>query len=138
VRIVSLSSAGHGLAPAEGINFDMLKVTADSMGAFERFGQSKMATILFMRQLAKVYPQFTVAAIHPGTVNTNVISSATGAPAIVKYMAHIAHWFLESVDQGVRNQLWATVAKAPGKYASSLLMYAASRPVARAKPLFIA
>lgn len=110
VRIVAMSSAGHGLAPAEGINFDMLKATAESMGPFGRFGQSKLAVILFVRQLAKAYPQFTIVAIHPGTVDTNVISSATGAPAIVKFVARFAHRFLASVGQGVRNQLWATVA----------------------------
>lgn len=111
VRIVSISSAGYAQAPAEGINFGMLKVTADSMGAFGRFGQSKLAIILFVRQLAKLYPQLTVTAIHPGTVDTNVISSATGAPVILKYVARYAHRFLASVDQGVKNQLWASVAK---------------------------
>ena len=112
VRIVALSSGGHRLCPKEGINFASLKTTADSIKTFERYGQSKLANVLFARHLAKRYPQFTVASVHPGVVKTNLGNSATSIPAVVRAISSpILGWFLAPVDQGAKNQLWAAASK---------------------------
>lgn len=110
VRVISLSSGGHRITPSEGILFDTLKTTSENLGAFTRYGQSKLANILFARQLAKLYSQFTVAAIHPGAVRTNLIAGATGS-FIARVAGGIANRLLTPVDQGVKNQLWASVSK---------------------------
>lgn len=111
VRIVSLSSQGHEYAPKGGIQFDTLKTPADGLGAFGRYGQSKLANILWARQLAKVYPQFTIAAIHPGVVRTNLSAGATGFPFVLRMLGGIGNRFLTPVDEGAKNQLWASVSK---------------------------
>lgn len=112
VRVVALSSSGHALAPSGGIKFDSLKTSADSLGAYVRYGQSKLANVLFARQLAKEYPQFTVTAVHPGLVHTNLQAGATGAGFLMGTVAsRIVTLFKIPVDQGVLNQLWVSVAK---------------------------
>ncbi|RCI14051.1 hypothetical protein L249_8090 [Ophiocordyceps polyrhachis-furcata BCC 54312] len=111
VRVVCLSSIAHKQAPKEGIVFDSLKTEANNMGAFERYGQSKMANILYAKQLAKEYPQLTVSAVHPGVVRTNLASGMSGMPAVVRWMSPLANIFFTPVDQGAKNQLWASVSK---------------------------
>ncbi|KAL3475707.1 hypothetical protein BJX99DRAFT_229178 [Aspergillus californicus] len=112
VRIITLSSYGHTYVPKpEGIKFETLSTDASELGPYERYGQSKLAMLLWARQAAKLYPQFTVAAIHPGLVRTNLMSSATGSSFLIRVLGKIAGWVVTPVDQGVRNQLWASVGK---------------------------
>lgn len=112
VRIVSLTSYGHTQVPKGGFNFDTLKTTAEPLGAYGRYYQSKLANVLWARHLAKVYPQFTVASVHPGIVNTELMNRATATPTIVKALVKIGgSAVLSSVEKGARNQLWASVSK---------------------------
>ncbi|PFH59524.1 hypothetical protein XA68_12227 [Ophiocordyceps unilateralis] len=111
VRIVCLSSIAHKQAPKQGIVFDSLKTEAENMGPFERYGQSKIANILYAKQLAKQHPEFTVSAIHPGVVRTNLASGMSGMPAVIRMMSPLANFFFTPVDEGAKNQLWASVSK---------------------------
>ncbi|KAJ5988034.1 hypothetical protein N7481_003244 [Penicillium waksmanii] len=111
VRIVSLSSHGHVYAPKEGVLFDTLRTDAESLGAYGRYGQSKLAIILWTRQMARKYPQFTLASIHPGVVRTNLMNNATGSPWVIRLLGMVANKVVTPVDQGVKNQLWASVAR---------------------------
>jgi retinol dehydrogenase 12 len=111
VRIVSLSSHGHTWLAKGGFQFDTLKTDAESIGAYPRYYQSKLANVLWARQLAKLYPQFTVAAIHPGVVQTNLMANATGSPVVRAVATTVGNIFFATVEKGVRNQLWASVSK---------------------------
>ncbi|OJJ79099.1 uncharacterized protein ASPGLDRAFT_1071129 [Aspergillus glaucus CBS 516.65] len=111
VRIVAISSHGYVYAPQEGVLFDSLRKPADDLGAFGRYGQSKLAMVLWTRYLARKYPQFTCASIHPGVVRTNLMNNATGSPPIIRLLGKVTSMIFTSVDQGVRNQLWASVSK---------------------------
>lgn len=115
VRIVSLTSNGHRFGPTEGIRFDTLTTTAETMGAYGRYGQSKLSNILFARQLAKLYPKFTVSSIHPGLVDTTLMYRAEGLPWLLHAIGRFTHtftpWIYNTPEQGVRNQIWASVAK---------------------------
>ncbi|KAF7547707.1 hypothetical protein G7Z17_g7535 [Cylindrodendrum hubeiense] len=111
VRIVALSSYGHTYALRGGCHFDTTKTTADSLGAYGRYYQSKLANVLWVRQLAKLYPQFTVAAIHPGVVRTQLMEGATASPTIVRVLARVGNMLLTPVEKGAKNQVWASVAK---------------------------
>ncbi|KAK5659923.1 hypothetical protein OQA88_13387 [Cercophora sp. LCS_1] len=111
VRIVSLASYGHTSWPKGGLRYDLLKTPAEELGAYSRYYQSKLANVLWARQLAKEYPQFTVASVHPGVVQTQIMARATETPAIVKALVRITGPLLQTVDRGVRNQLWASVSK---------------------------
>jgi len=110
VRIVSLSSAGHKLTAKGGIQLDTLKTPADRLGAYERYGQSKLANILWIRQMAKHYPQFKAVAVHPGVVSTNLLAGTNGSALSLMLKAASALHFFSTVEDGVKNQLWAAVA----------------------------
>ncbi|KXX73554.1 Short-chain dehydrogenase TIC 32, chloroplastic [Madurella mycetomatis] len=112
VRVVVLSSMAHLFSAPGGIDFSTLK-GAGSGGLYwtwALYGQSKLANILFAKELARRYPQLTVVAVHPGVVNTNLM-----IPFSQQYLvAHLARraggWVLSTADQAVRNQLWAAAA----------------------------
>lgn len=116
VRIVALSSGGHRHAPSEGIRFNSLKTDGASLGttsigAFARYGQSKLANILWARQMAALHPKFTVAAVHPGVVHTNLVAGTTAIPGVVRSLVNaVSSLLFTSVEVGVKNQLWASVA----------------------------
>ncbi|KAL2015674.1 hypothetical protein VTK56DRAFT_5031 [Thermocarpiscus australiensis] len=115
VRVVSLSSDGHRFASKPGIDFASLKTPADGLGPMGCYFQSKLANVLWARQLAREQPRLTVAAVHPGTVRgTQLVSNAAGAPAVVRLLMRAAAGFklATPVERGVRNQLWASVARA--------------------------
>jgi NAD(P)-dependent dehydrogenase (short-subunit alcohol dehydrogenase family) len=111
VRIVMLTSYGHTTAPKEGILFDSLKTSGDTMGPYARYGQSKLAQILWVRKMARLYPQFKLVSIHPGVVQTNLAAGATGSNLVTRMLLKTVTGFLTTVEKGARNQLWASVSK---------------------------
>ena len=112
VRVVTLSSrAHHTYTPKDGILFDVLKTNGETQGTYERYGQSKLAIILWTKQLAMLHPQLTFASVNPGTVRTNIMRGATGAPWFIRMLSKLAEKMVPPVEEGVKNQLWATVAK---------------------------
>lgn len=111
VRVVVLSSrAAHFLAPKQGICFASLKTPAADMKPFERYGQSKLANVLFARQLAARHPALTVVSVHPGVVRTNLVNGMSGAPLVARLLSPLASYWFTPVNQGAKNQLWASVA----------------------------
>lgn len=73
VRIVNVTSMGHMLAPSGGIIWD--QAALEKQITWRRYGQSKLANILFTRELAARYPQITSVSIHPGVIITDLYSS---------------------------------------------------------------
>ncbi|KAL4922419.1 hypothetical protein BDW62DRAFT_217303 [Aspergillus aurantiobrunneus] len=112
VRLVLVSSHGYIYAPKpEGIQYETIRTDADSLGPYGRYGQSKLAMILWGRQAAQHYPQFKVASVHPGLVRTNLMNNATGSPCWLWVLGKVANMVVTPVDQGARNQLWASVSR---------------------------
>jgi retinol dehydrogenase 12 len=111
VRVISLTSYGHAWYPKGPYQFDTLKTTADGLGAYGRYYQSKLANVLWVRHMAKMHPQLTIAAIHPGVVQTQLMERATATPTVVKFLTKASSKLLPTVEQGARNQLWASVSK---------------------------
>jgi retinol dehydrogenase-12 len=111
VRVVSLSSAGHALAPGKGILFDQLKTDMASTWTMTRYGQSKLANVLFAKELAKRYPQITAVSLHPGVVNTELYRSTSKWFLVGRLMDVAKKWAYTSVQDGAKNQLWAATAK---------------------------
>ncbi|KAF2685639.1 NAD(P)-binding protein [Lentithecium fluviatile CBS 122367] len=109
VRIIMLTSYGHTYAPKQGILFDTLKTDGDALGPYGRYGQSKLAMVLWVRKMSRLYPQFTLASIHPGVVQTNLSAGATGSPIAVRVLLRVAKSVVTSVEKGAKNQLWASV-----------------------------
>jgi len=106
VRILNLSSEGHHLAPTGGILFDRTKL--DAQGTWARYGQSKLANILFTRSLAKKYPSITSVSLHPGVIKTDLYGPNKESNAVVRYgLALFGPLFMRDIPQGAKNQLWA-------------------------------
>jgi NAD(P)-dependent dehydrogenase (short-subunit alcohol dehydrogenase family) len=107
VRVISVSSIGHILAPNGGIILEHDKLMKQR--PFRLYGQAKLANILFAKELAKRYPQFTSVAVHPGTIMTDLYGPQNKSNLIVgALMSYIAPFFFGDVEFGPLNQLWAT------------------------------
>lgn len=113
VRIVNLSSAAERFAPKpEGIKFDKLKTADGGLGTWGRYGQSKLANIYFARALAQKHPELTVVSVHPGAINTNLMSGPIASYGwFLAYPAKvIGMLFMKTVREGAFGQTWAAVA----------------------------
>lgn len=110
VRLVLLSSDLHERAPKEGIRWDTINNDAEKLGTWQRYGQSKLAMILWGKRVARLYPRITTVSVHPGVVRTNLMNGATGQSAPMRALSKVAHRMLTSVEDGVKNQLWASFA----------------------------
>ena len=106
-RIVCLTSTGFGLAPKEGIIFKDLRTTMDmGLGAsWTRYGQSKLANILYGSQLAQHYPELSVAVVHPGVINTDLVGGLGLANKMIVRLTNIGQ--MKTPEEGVQNSLWA-------------------------------
>ncbi|KAJ7287155.1 oxidoreductase [Mycena rebaudengoi] len=107
VRIVSLTSQAYMEHPIGGILFDKLHTTFDTMllrGT--RYGQSKLANLLYAAELARQYPQITSLSVHPGVVSTNMYAQLNRTTRAVAAFV----FGLMAPDEGARSQLWAATA----------------------------
>lgn len=72
-RVVMLSSEAHRAAPKSGIEFDNLN-GARGYRPWAAYGQSKLANLLFARELSRrlPHPRQLSNAVHPGVIATNL------------------------------------------------------------------
>ena len=80
VRIVFLTSEGYAFHPSGGIIFKDLKTNQSKiglLGPWQRYGQSKLAMMLYARELAKRYGDQGLLAlsIHPGVFSTGLVNN---------------------------------------------------------------
>lgn len=106
-RIIPISSLALVLAPKGGIVFDDLKTTQAYwlLGKWQRYAQSKLANLLYGRELARRYPEVTTLVVDPGPSNTGLVSSLGCFDKLIVYLGNINR-FLDQ-DQGHWNQVWA-------------------------------
>lgn len=118
-RVVMLSSDAHRAAPAEGIAFDNLDGHKGYSG-WSFYGQSKLANLLFAKQLAKRFAgtERVANAVHPGVIKTNLARHMNPLASIGLSIA--TPLVLKSVDEGAATEVWAAVhpgaAKLSGEY----------------------
>ena len=67
-RVVNVSSEGHRVGR---IAWDDPGLERD-YGSFKAYAQSKLAQVLFTRELARRKPRLTVTAVHPGAIATGI------------------------------------------------------------------
>lgn len=104
-RVVCVSSIAHWMAP---IDFDDLQAERRFSG-FLVYGRSKLANILFTRQLAKKLAGTTVTAnaLHPGAVASHFgRESGKGFGWLMRAGAP----FLLSEEKGARTSIWSATA----------------------------
>ncbi|KAL0933757.1 oxidoreductase C736.13-like protein 2 [Colletotrichum truncatum] len=113
VRIVNLTSVGYQGHPRGGISFSTLKTTQAGipvLGNWTRYGQSKLANILFTTELARRYPAITTVAVHPGVVETGLVTSQGYINRILVYIPNkLMGAPVLTVEKGCWNQVWAAV-----------------------------
>jgi retinol dehydrogenase 14 len=104
-RVVVVSSNAHhsGL-----LHFDDLQLE-QSYGGMKAYAQSKVANILFVRELASrlATSNVTANALHPGAVSTNIASSRRGSQGILRRILQaIASPFLRTPEQGAQTLIY--------------------------------
>lgn len=104
-RVVMLTSEGHKMAPKAGIELDNLDGKR-GYGDLKMYGQSKLANLLFAKELARRFAgtQRTANAVHPGVIDTNLTrhlsSWKQSAMRLAKPLA------LKSVEEGAATQVY--------------------------------
>jgi NAD(P)-dependent dehydrogenase (short-subunit alcohol dehydrogenase family) len=107
-RIVSLTSTGFTVAPKhQGIIFNDLNTTQDyGFGAkWTRYGQSKLAVLVYTAELARRYPALSTVCVHPGVIATELVTSLNWLDRSIVYLTNFNK--MVSPEQGVKNGIWA-------------------------------
>ncbi len=109
-RVVMLSSEAHKRTPEGGIAFENLS-GEHGYDDWTFYGQSKLANLLFARELARRFDDDETDrianAVHPGVINTNL--SRYMNPFLRAGMAVVEPLFLKSIPQGAATQTYVAV-----------------------------
>ncbi|KAF7513160.1 hypothetical protein GJ744_010556 [Endocarpon pusillum] len=110
VRVVSNASLAFKAHPSKGIDFANLRTTQESavLGGWIRYGQSKLANILYASEIARRYPSITSTSVHPGVINTGGVGGLGFWSKAFVFIANVGK--MVTLEQGARNQLWAATA----------------------------
>lgn len=100
-RLVIVASEGYAAAPKKvGIVFDNLDFSGSKYNALEAYGHSKLAVMLFNKELARRLEGTSVTAnsVHPGVIRTNLASDTQSF--VVKMISALAGPWTRSVSAG--------------------------------------
>jgi NAD(P)-dependent dehydrogenase (short-subunit alcohol dehydrogenase family) len=88
--------------------------------------ESKLANLVYAREIARRFPTITTVSVHPGVVKTDLVNNLSVARKAVVYVSqYVQGVSLMEEWQGCLNQLWA----AAGATKEELLNGAFYRPV---------
>jgi len=129
-RVVVVSSDAHRRAPAAGIEFDNLSGERD-YNDWRAYGQSKLANILFARELTKKFAGTgkTANSLHPGVIATNLGRHMN--PALTAMFSLAKPLVLKSIPEGAATQCYVathpSLGKVSGEYFSDCNVAKSSR-----------
>ena len=107
VRIINLSSEGHRLPPKGGLALKDARSNMSSYSTWVRYGHSKLANLLFTRELTKRYPAIKSIAVHPGGIETGLSQGFTKQhPWLATVLRPMTLPFLTTVQNGALTQLF--------------------------------
>ena len=118
-RVVMLSSDAHRSAPREGIQCDNLDGSR-GYGEWANYGQSKIANLLFAKELAKrlAGTKKTANAVHPGVIKTNLGRHMN--PVLGFFFGLFGPLVLKNVPQGTATEVFVathpSLATVTGEY----------------------
>jgi NAD(P)-dependent dehydrogenase (short-subunit alcohol dehydrogenase family) len=120
-RIVNVASSAHHRA--KGIDWEAQRRPAASTGGFDEYSVSKLANVLFTKELARrlAGSGVTAYALHPGVVATDLWRELPWG------IRHLVKLFMISPEEGARTTLHC--ATAPESTLVSGAYYDSSRPV---------
>jgi NAD(P)-dependent dehydrogenase (short-subunit alcohol dehydrogenase family) len=111
VRVINMTSIAYKQAPRQGIDFATLKTDQASLGMlpkWARYGQSKLAQMLYTDELAHRYSEITWLSVHPGFIFTGLFdgtSFLTKLPVLIMSIGTRT-----PVEKGHFAQCWAATA----------------------------
>ena len=109
-RVVTVASRAHRLA-RKGISWDSLQLPTQSLTGTQEYAQSKLANILFSRELSKNLNNtgVTTYSLHPGVVDTEVWRE------VPRFLRPVLRWRkMLTPDQGAQTTLYCSL-KAPSR-----------------------
>jgi len=111
VRVINMTSIAYKQAPSQGIDFATLKTDQANLGLLNkwaRYGQSKLAQLLYTDELARHYSEITWVSVHPGYIFTGLFdgtSFLTKLPVLILSIGSRT-----PVEKGHFAQCWAATA----------------------------
>lgn len=112
-RIVNVSSGLHTRGKGERLLETLERdpgYTSRKYVPFDAYGDSKLANVLFTRQLAKVLPPAVQTfSLHPGVIPTNLTRSMGLGGAVFRAVGKV---FMKSIAQGAATSVYAATAPA--------------------------
>jgi NAD(P)-dependent dehydrogenase (short-subunit alcohol dehydrogenase family) len=111
VRVINMTSVAYKQAPAQGIDFATLKTPQANLGLFSkwaRYGQSKLAQLLYTDELARHYPEITWVSVHPGYIFTGLFDGMGFLDKLPVMIMSIGS--RTPVEKGHFAQCWAATA----------------------------
>lgn len=109
-RIIILTSTAWRGTPSGGVVFRDLQTPMERtvLGSWLRYGQSKLANLLYAKELARRYPDITTVSVHPGVVPTDLIDTL---PATKRWFVHLTTIGVKrKPEEGDWSQLWCVAA----------------------------
>lgn len=97
-RIVTVASSVH--KRVDGIDFDSLSRPASGWPRLDSYGVSKLANILFVRELARRQPNWQTYAVHPGFTSTNILPW---------WFRIVRRGRLNTAEEGAETVVWCAV-----------------------------
>ena len=105
-RILNLTSSTYEQVK-NGFDFeDMFCKKQRSYSLFGQYTMTKLANILFSKELARLNPNFQVYAVHPGIVRTNVTSNMNW---YWRWPYALFYWFVIAMQKTTRQGAFCTV-----------------------------
>lgn len=131
-RVVNVSSVGHKLLTGS-MKFDDLNWTQRSYSAYQAYYQSKVANILFAKELAIKLNDagvegVTTYSLHPGVIDTELFRhfDRTIFYGVTWIVNNIGKYFIKSPKQGAQTTIHCAIDEGAGKETG--LYYADCKP----------
>jgi len=99
-RIVQVTSAAH--FSADGIDFERVQSKTRSLLGCKEYGVSKLANMLFVKELARRRPGLRAYGVHPGMTDTNIF------PALLK---PFLRGRMFTPEQGAETVIWCATSE---------------------------
>ena len=135
-RIVTVSSTAHHVGTAAVINGNM----GDRYDSKHAYGNSKLANLLFMRELQRQFDTnglaLTSTAAHPGVAATGLVADPQGMganPVIRRAAPVFLKLFTQSAAQGARATLYAATEAEPGTFTGPRRLAESRGPIGPAR-----
>lgn len=99
-RIVQVTSSVH--LRASGLDFERMRSRTRSLSGLDEYAQSKLANVLFVREMAKRQPDWNLYAAHPGLAATGIVP---------RWLRPFLRGRLITPEEGARTPLWCATSE---------------------------